>query len=324
MSATSSQPSLADQQSNAVKGMLTMVCAMSMLPIMDGFAKLLSAYLPVLEISFGRFFFQTLLSALASLFVGAGLRHIISEVSWMQMARGLFLAVASLFFFSAVKFLPLPDAIATFFVQPMILTVLSAVFLGERVGPRRWAAVTLGLVGVLIVIRPGSSVFSAYSLLPLCAATCFACYLLLTRKLSGSASLLGIQFSTGLAGTLVLGPLLLVSTALDFEPGAFIMPQGTQWLMLLCMGAISSLGHLLVVLAFNNAPASLLAPINYLEIVSATVFSYFIFDEVPTGITWLGIALITAGGIYITQREHKVAKQLKAAEMAQQTRAERT
>ncbi|WP_068081015.1 DMT family transporter [Polycladidibacter stylochi] len=301
----------AQAQNTAVKGMLLMLLAMMLLPVMDGTAKFLSAALPVVQISFGRFFFQSLIALFLGLFTGPGLTQIFREVTRSQLLRGVFLAVSSLLFFTAVKYLPLADAIATFFVQPMILTVLSAIVLKEVVGIRRWLAVSLGLLGVLIVIQPGTSVFSPYSLLPLAAATSFACYLLVTRRLAGSASLLGIQFSTGLAGTLILGSLLQVSCFQDIGLGQPVWPTAWQTLLLVVMGAISGLGHLLVVLAFNRAPASLLAPINYIEIISATLFGYFVFGEVPAASVWVGMAFLAAGGIYITHREHKHAKQLE-------------
>ncbi|MDX5592970.1 DMT family transporter [Pseudovibrio sp. SPO723] len=308
MTLSSSAPAKGAPTASAFTGMLLMTGGMMILPAMDGTAKYLAHYVSPVQVSFIRFLLQGVFALAIALIMGRSFGSMMKEFDRGQMLRGLFLAIGSLFFFSAVKYMPLADAIAIFFVQPMILTMLSAVFLKEQVGVRRWSAVGIGLIGALIIIRPGSNAIGLYSLLPLIAATSFAIYLMLTRKLSGTASLLGTQFTTGFTGAFVLGPLVLVSTLFGFEPAAWTTPALELVPLFLLVGAISLVSHGLIVMAFERAPASVLAPLNYVEIVSATLIGFIVFGDVPEPIVWCGVALIAGGGIYIAHRERVTAK----------------
>ena len=187
------------------------------------------------------------------------------------------------------------------------MTALSTVVLGERVGWRRWLAVAVGFVGALFIIRPSWAVFGTVALLPLGAAFLFAGYLLLTRRLRVEGSLLAAQFITGVAGTVALAFSLLAAGAVNPAEMRAVLPNGIQWLQMLGVGAVSFLAHGLVVLAFRHAPAATLAPLNYLEIVSATLLAYLVFGDFPAPPVWLGIAIIVGSGLYVAHRERRRA-----------------
>ncbi len=294
--------------SNAgLHGILFMVAGMFLAPLMDGTAKYLSVFVSPVEVALGRFFCQAAIVAVLAGFMGRSPGSLMKEVNRIQLVRGACLAISSIFFFSALKYMPLADAIAIFFVQPMILTVLSAVILKEKVGVRRWAAVVVGMIGALVIIRPGSSALGWSSLLPLAAATSFAVYLVLTRKLAGSASLLGIQFATGVAGVLALTPLVVIASLMGIEAAAWTTPGLTHLPLFMLMGIISFAAHGCIVLAFDRAPASVLAPLSYTEIISATIVGFVLFGDIPDMFVWMGVALIAGGGLYIAHRERTVA-----------------
>jgi drug/metabolite transporter (DMT)-like permease len=274
-----------------------------MLPAMDVFAKLLGETMSPLQIAVARFAGQSLLALLAAAATGqvAGLRP--PGSLWPHLARGLCLGGATLFFFSALQFMGIPDALAIFFVQPMILTALAGLVLRERIEVRRLVAALIGFAGALVIIGPGWGAFGVASLLPLGAATLFACYLLLTRHLSERGSMLAAQFTAGISGAGSLGLALLATSLLGIPGATASLPATADWPMLIGLGVTSFVGHGLVVGAFRRAPASVLAPLDYLEMVSATVLGLLVFGTIPGTATWAGMVLIVASGIYIIRRE---------------------
>ncbi|MEP3280608.1 MAG: DMT family transporter [Stappiaceae bacterium] len=288
----------------ALGGIGLMSVAMLVIPVMDIMAKYLSSTIAPLEVTLARFFFQ---SVIAFLFVvlGPGLDVLRGTALVPQLARGLFLAGASLLFFIAIKYMPVANALAIFFVEPMILTALSAVFLKESVGWRRWAAVAVGLVGALTILRPGVADFGWPALLPLGTALLFALYLLFTRRLSADGSMLAIQFYTGISGTAFLGVLLIGTTFFSIPGAMATVPDLSELGMMIAIGAISFSCHGLIVLAFARAAASVLAPLTYIEIVSATLLGFIVFGDFPDTLTWVGIGLIVLSGLYIAHRERQ-------------------
>lgn len=283
-----------------------MTAAMVVLPVMDALAKIAGRTLPPIEVAFARLFGQMILTGLAALLLGR-LSELAPPRFGLHFVRGACLGIATTLFFSALAVMPLADAIAVFFVEPMILTALSALVLKEKVGWRRWSACVVGFAGAMVVVRPGSGLFGLHALLPLGAALLFAVYLLLTRRLTGAGTMISAQFVTGLAGAVVIGALLLVTSLLGVPGAVARWPAGVEWAMLLAIAAISLFGHGMVVLAFAHAPPSVLAPLNYLEIVAATALGWLVFDDFPDGQTWVGIALIVGSGLYIVHRERIAA-----------------
>jgi len=210
--------------------------------------------------------------------------------------RGGFTLAATILFFAAIAKMPIADALALLFVSPMIVTALSPIVLGEQVGIRRWSAVACGFIGALIILRPGFGVAQPSSFLAVGAGCSFAIYTLLTRKLSRSAPPL-----VTLAYTAVLGAVLMSIAVIP----VWIAPSPMDLLMMASIGAIAAGGHFLLIKAFDYAPASLLAPYSYSEIVMATAVGWIFFSDFPDGWTWTGIAVIVASGIYISWRERR-------------------
>ncbi|MEQ8373944.1 MAG: DMT family transporter, partial [Roseibium aggregatum] len=192
-----------DVEQNPLMAIFLMTSAMLLLPVMDITAKYLSAELPTLEVTFGRFFFQLLISLAIALVTGR-LMHLRGKQPVVNYLRGILLGTASLCFFTAVKYMSVATAISIFFVEPMVLTILAAVLLKEQVGPRRIGAILVGLLGAIIVLRPTLAEIGLVSLLPVATAVLFSFYLLLNRLYPVRDDLLTIQFSAGLSGSLLL------------------------------------------------------------------------------------------------------------------------
>ena len=208
-----------------------------------------------------------------------------------------------------MKYMPLADAMAVFFVEPLMLTLLSAVVLKETVGWRRRIAVAVGFIGTLIVIQPSWELFGWVSLLPLGTAALFAVYLVLNRRLGVHDTPLVMQLYAGIGGTVTVIVALFLGASFGVSDMTLGTPAtGMSWFLLFAIGAIATGGHLLVVQASRLAPASLLAPFQYLEIVMAVIIGLFVFQEFPTASKWLGIAIIIASGAYVVWREGKKQK----------------
>ncbi len=281
-----------------------MVAAMFLAPGMDVLAKILSSHISGAQVSMTRFGLQAVL-LIPFVILLLGLKGLRPKNIPLSLLRGVLVASAVTSFFTALKWMPLADAIAIFFVEPLILTVLSAIFLKEHVGPRRYAAVAVGLAGALIVIRPSFDEFGVVALLPLLTAGIFASYLILTSKMARDEHPLTMQFSAGVSGFLFLGVVMLLSTAGQMPLLSLVWPTGGEWGLLLAVGLIGTASHLMIVYAFKAAPASLLAPFHYLEIVAATILGYLIFGEFPDLLKWCGILIIVISGLYVIWREQK-------------------
>ncbi len=287
------------------RAMVLMIIAMLILPGIDAIAKWLSPTIAAGQIAWSRFFFQTLL--MLPLFLRVPGR-VLGPDLWLHAARGALIALATLLFFAALKFLPVADAIAIFFVEPLFLTLLAALFLGETLGWRRLSAVGVGLAGALLVIRPNFHAFGWAAALPLGTAGCFAVYLIITRQLAQREDPVRMQFYAGVFGALVMSAALGFGALADAPVLIAVWPSVTEWALLAGLGLIATTGHLLVVHAFKRAPAGILAPFQYVEIIGATVLGLVIFGDFPDLLTWCGVAVIVASGIYVFHRERTLAR----------------
>lgn len=301
-----SKPSFAADM--PVRGMALAVVGALLLPAMDAVAKLLgqSGAMSPGQVTFFRFAIQTAF-CLVWLLAAGGVAALRSNRFGINFVRGMVLGAASLFFFVALKYMPLADAIAVFFVEPLILTLLSFLVLREPVGWRRVAAVIVGFGGALIVIQPSYAVFGPVSLLPLGAATLFATYLMLNRIAGRNDGAMVMQFVSGLGGMAIVAVAMAFGTVAGIGDLA-VTPTAdpTVWALVALMGSIGVAGHYLFVRAFQMAPASLLAPFQYIEIISAALFGLLLFSEFPTPTKWLGIGIIVASGLYVFWRERAV------------------
>lgn len=289
--------------------MIIMAIAMALVPIGDALSKILTDVLGPFEIAFWRFVLQGIVlgSVMAIL-----RRRVARGPIWLLMLGGLTSATTLAALIAAFVTMPIATAIAIFFVEPLILTVLSALFLGERTGWRRYVAVGVGLVGALIVIRPSWDVFGWASILPLVAALAFASNAIIIRKLSRTMDSLSIQFWFALVAVLLLGGGLMAFG----EMTLFSFGQGFDatgpWGTLAIMGCLSALTFFLIAEAFRRAPASTIAPFQYLEIVGAVALGYIVFGDFPDFWTWVGTAIILGAGLYVFARERRAGQVPKA------------
>ncbi|WP_099826525.1 DMT family transporter [Oceaniglobus indicus] len=277
-------------------------------PLMDAFAKLSSAEIPVGQIVATRFAIQAMILLPIAWALSDLSRPSLRDMG-LHLLRAALILTATMAFFGALQFMPIADAIAIFFVEPFILTLLGALFLGEQIGWRRLAACAVGFAGALLIIRPSFSVFGPVALLPLLTALCFALYMVTTRQIARRLSAVALQSWTALAACILVAPLLALGTLGGADFLTPVMPQGRFWLFLLAVGLIASASHLMISAALGFAPAATLAPLQYLEIVTATLFGYLIFNDLPDSQTFAGIALIAASGFYVFLRERRLERE---------------
>jgi len=303
-SAAPASKSIHDQAA-VVRGLGLVTVAMILLPGQDTIAKYISGSVSPGSISWARFFLQSLFT-LPFILYFQGARGLVPNRLWMNAVRGALIAASSTAFFAAIKIMPIADAIAIFFIEPFILTILSAVVDKEDVGWRRRIAVATGFIGVLIVVQPSWSVFGPISLVPAVAGALFAVYVLLNRRMSAYDTPLTMQFTAGVSALAVLTAVLAVG-------GAIGMPELTpsrigsrEVAFLLLMGVFGTSGHLLFVQGGKLAPSSLVAPMQYVEIVCAALLGYIVFGDFPNLAKWVGIAIIVGSGAYVFWRESRL------------------
>jgi len=286
----------APQQSDALRAILLMCLGVGMFPFLNTCVKLLTAHYPVIEIVWARFTGH-LLTMLAVFFPSRGWSIFRAHQPAVQIARSFLLLGSTALFVSAIGRVPLATASAIGFSSPIIVTALSVPLLGESVGPRRWGAVLVGFIGVLIVVRPGSAPLAPATLLLLGSASCYALYQIATRHSGAHDSAeTGIVYAA-LVGTIVTS--LLV-------PFRFEMPHsGTDAALFAAIGVFGGIGHYFVIQAFRLGPAALISPFGYLELVGSTVLGYVVFTNFPDSWTWVGAGLIVASGVYIAWRERR-------------------
>ena len=283
-----------------MKAIIFNLLAWVMLPIMDGFAKYLSAELPVLQITWARYFFTVVFIFPLMLFFFK--KYLVwTDKPKLQLIRGLILLTANISFFYSISVISLPKALTLAFVAPLVVTAFSPFFLGESVGYRRWAAVIIGFIGSLVVIRPGFLEINLASLAALWTGIMYGFYLIITRKLSTSDNPLLTLLLTGVVGAII---------ATTFMPFVWVSPTFNQWSIMAAIGLFACIGHLFIILSLKYADASKLAPFSYFEIVTNIIIAYYFFGDFPDSWTFLGLFIIVFSGIYISRREN-IVKNIK-------------
>ena len=289
----------AAERTRVLRGMTLLLTAVALFAFMDAISKYLTRFYPVMMIVWMRYVFHTLLIIVA--LVPRRRRGFFkTRRAGLQLLRGFLLVGASLFFVASLAHMPLAEASAISFLAPILVTILGVVVLGEKVEFARWLAVVGGFVGVLVVVRPGSGVFSWGGLLPLGTAGCFASYQVLTRHLAGVDSPYTSLFYSGLVGTLVLSSSLLFS---------WVAPQSAFHLVLFVLiGALGGTSHLILTKAYDQAPASKLAPFSYTQLVWASLAGYLFFGDFPDRWSLAGIVILVGSGVYIARHQHLNAR----------------
>jgi drug/metabolite transporter (DMT)-like permease len=291
---------------NPTRGIALILGATLLFSISDVMAKVLGAHVPVIEIGWIRYCVFALLIVGGSFRQGGRwqkrLRLKVASPA-MQVVRGVMLVASMLLFILALRFMPIADAAAVGFVSPLLITLLSIPLLGEVVGLRRWTAIVIGFIGVLIIIRPGTGAFQPAALLVVGSSLAWAFASVMTRKMSAtenpSATLLWSAFvGLGLLSMMV--------------PFVFVPLAPWQFALNLALGSVATGGQYLMVRAYQYAGASLLAPFSYIQILWATIAGYLVFGALPDRMTLVGAAIITASGLYTIHRERVRARTQQA------------
>jgi drug/metabolite transporter (DMT)-like permease len=277
----------------AVRGILLMFVAVSFFACLDTTAKYLARTMPSAEIVWLRYTFHVVL---LSLFfrVWRDLSPFRTGRPLMQFVRGLTLLGSTFFNFWALRYLQLAEAAAIMFASPLVVTALAGPLLGEKVGIRRWAAVVVGFLGVLVVLRPGTGAMHWAAGLSLVAMTSYAFYSILTRRMHRTETSESLMMLAAVVGIALLIPV---------APGAIRDLDGWQWGLAVAMGAFGAIGHYALVVAHRIASASTLAPFIYMQMLWMVFFGYIVFRDVPDAWTIVGSAIVAGAGLYILHRE---------------------
>lgn len=271
--------------------MLAMTVCFSTL---DASAKFVTNELSLWMVMWGRYFFHLLF--IAAFFLRGAPRRIVSTRNLkIQVLRSTLIFCAGVTFWAGLMYLPLAECTVIAFISPLLVTILSVIFLNEKFGSHRWVVVFAGLVGVLFVIRPGIGIVHWAVVLPLLAALFYATLQITTRVLGQQDNALTTLFYTCVCGLIFSSVMAVIF---------WQTPTPLQWLMLMWLGFVGAMGHFFMIRAFERAPASLLASFDYATLVWATLFGYFIFDDLPDGWTILGAFIIVLSGVYLIRREN--------------------
>lgn len=298
------------QQDNSKRTLtgIALMCGFCLFgPSIDMFAKLAADSLPLVQITAARFVLQLVFLLPLSIYLGKPVLPQRKDIL-LHCLRGGLILMATTLFFMAVKYLPLADALAIFFIEPFILTFLAVLFLSERIGWRRVIACIIGFLGALFVIQPQYHTVGWPAFLPIGTAICFAFFLLLTRKMSQHNDPVSIQLHTTIAATAFLLMTFVVMRASDNAAFHVIMPDMNQLFLLFGVGLSATIAHLFLTAAFARASVGILAPLQYLEIVTATILGIAIFGDIPNLTTIMGVIIIISAGLYVIFREQKLGR----------------
>ncbi|MDD2881761.1 MAG: DMT family transporter [Rhodoferax sp.] len=269
-------------------GILLIILAALSFAMLDTATKHSVQLVPVLMLLWFRYAFQAV--------VTLALRYPIQKNSLFstpnprfQALRGVLLLTTSACSFLGLQFLPVGEFTAMVMLSPMVATAMAAWMLKNHVSPLRWVLMSLGLLGVLLVIRPGGQVFGWAVLFPIVLVATYASFQVITSRLSGDENPYTTHFFTGLVGTVVMAPVMLWS----WSTSALL----TYWYWFVVVGFLGTFGHLMLIRAFNRASAVVLTPYLYTQIAFATLLGWWAFKHVPDSLAWAGIAVIAASGV---------------------------
>lgn len=293
-------------------GVVLMLAFCLLAPLLDVSSKLAAATVPVGQITAARFIVQGALMLPVVWIMGLSMA-LTPRLLGLVVLRAVFLILSTYTFVAAIAVMPVADALAIAFVEPFVLLILGRVLFGDEVGPRRIAACAVGFCGALLVIQPSLAAFGLVALFPLGTAFTFAFYMLATRRMSRDMHPVTMQAHTSVAGAAICLPILALGEGFALPTLDPVMPQGIAWLWLFGVGFWAAVSHICMTYALKFAPSATLAPLHYLEIVAAVALGYLVFGDFPNAMTWTGIAVISASGLYIIHRERLGARRRRAA-----------
>jgi len=284
-----------------ITGILLMLLGLVLITSADAIAKLMTEALPVFQIMLLQATGLVMLAPIVARRFNL-LRILRTPDLKLQLLRSACQLGSGLCFYSGLKVLPFADLVAILFIGPLVVTALAHVLLGERAGPRRWAACAVGFAGALVIARPGGDGMGWAALWPAAAVIFWSIYIILTRRISARNSTANLMLWASLA------PLVVLTVVVCTVPGSWQTPAGWQWPALLAIALLSAASNGVTIRAFSIAPASLLAPFAYFEIVGAAFYGYVIWHHFPDLWTWTGAAIIVAAGLYVYRREAKARR----------------
>ncbi len=287
------------QRHPPLKGIILMIAAIGVFSLMDTCAKYLSQFYPVPGIVWARYVINF---AIISAYLAYKGRFSIwrSQRPVIQLTRGLLLASATLLYFTSLSVMPIAEAAGIGFVLPLFVAALAIPILKERLEMPRLIAILVGLAGALIIVRPGTGVFTWYALLPVGMAFCNALYQVLTRMVAGVDGPWTSLFWGALVGTVLLSMI---------APVFWVTPSNPwHWVLLVAMGLLATIGHMCLIRAFDYAGPTLLAPFVYTALIWVMLLGWIVFDDFPDGWSLLGMAIIVASGLYIVNRQRLTAR----------------
>jgi drug/metabolite transporter (DMT)-like permease len=317
---SSNTPSATTNTSSEVMmGLVLMFISVLISPVIDIFSKLAITTIPSAEITAARFAVQALCMLPIVLW-----RKNLADTTWRQSffhaIRGAIITISMISFVTTLKYMAVADAIAIFFVEPIILTILSSIFLKEKIGWRRYTACGVGFFGAILIIQPSFQEVGYVALLPVVSAVCIAISAMMNRALAQREDPWVMQFHMGLWGLLICAILLYIGHGSGSDVFDPVMPDMRASLYLVGVGVTAAVAGIFGVYAYRSAPASTLAPLQYFEIVSATAFAWLVFGDFPNALKWLGIFIIMGSGFYIIWRERRFASK-PVSDTSQSTRA---
>ena len=287
-----------NKSQNPLKGIFFFITAIFLISVVDIICKSLTKDLHAIQLVWGYFVGINLILWIFFFFRGMKLSKLIAtDKPYLQIFRPALLVCSISSLFVGLTYLPIAEATAIGFVAPLFITALSVPILREKVGIHRWSAVLVGLLGVIIIVRPSSDFWHFASIMPLLGALFFALFQIMTRLLSITEKTHTTLFYTGLGG---------LSWSTLIVPLVWVTPSKLHILIFFATGAMGAIAHLCMINAFDRAEASLLAPYNYTKLLWVTVFGYWVFGDIPSLDMWIGALIIVSAGLYVIYREKKI------------------
>lgn len=275
------------------RGILAVIAAVSFFSAADTMAKWLGHQdYPTIEIVFFRYVFGLL--PVGVLIWKTGIDSLRTRRPWAHAGRACLIVCALALFFWGLKLMPLAEAVAIAFVAPLFVTALSVPLLGEHVGTRRWCAVIIGFLGALVVLQPGTDAFRPEALIIIASAFMFSLAMIVTRRMSRT------ETTTALFTYTTLGAALISAPFLGF---AWKTPSVEHIGLFACLGLVGGIAALLIIIAYRNAPASVVAPFEYTHLIWTSIAGWLLWDEQPGTMVWTGAAIIILSSLYIARRE---------------------
>ncbi|WP_093926741.1 DMT family transporter [Sulfitobacter dubius] len=300
------------QQDRPLVGIALMMGFCILAPVGDAVAKLLGASVPLGQVVLIRFAVQALI-LIPFVWASGRAWRMRGRVLWLTLLRTILHIAGIAAMFTALKYLPLADAVAIAFVMPFIMLLLGKFILKEEVGSRRLGASIVGFLGTLLIVQPSFVNVGWPALLPIMVAVVFSFFMLVTRQIAKQTDPISLQAVSGVMAVMIILPLLALGSATDIAPLQIIQPDAVDWTLLLGIGILGTIAHLLMTWSLRFAPSATLAPMQYLEIPFATLLGLLIFSDLPNPLAGLGILITVGAGLYVIMRERATARALAAA-----------